>query len=69
MSEQAPVAEHSWDSGWDGHERAQLRRKARLPLWQKLQWLEEINRIARHLREQRKPHSTGPEGPPPGTAH
>jgi len=61
MSEHPPEAEHSWDAGWDGHERAQLRRKARLPLWQKLQWLEEITRIARHLREQRRPRPNEPD--------
>jgi putative hemin transport protein len=39
----------------------QLRRLARLPLWQKLQWLEEMNRIVRHLRTQR-PAASPPAG-------
>lgn len=30
-----------WERGWDGHERAQLRRWAKLPFAQKLAWLEE----------------------------
>ena len=69
MTEQAPDSEHSWDEGWDAHERAQLRRKARLPLWQKLQWLEEITRIARHIREQRKPRSSRLDGTRDGASY
>lgn len=37
-------------AGWDGHERAQLRRLATLPLAEKLQWLEEADELVRHLR-------------------
>jgi putative hemin transport protein len=53
MVEEVPDADLSWDAGWEEHELHQLRRLARLPLWQKLQWLEEMNRIIRHLRTQR----------------
>lgn len=35
--------EQVWERGWDGHERAQLRRMAKLPMWDKLQWLEEAH--------------------------
>ena len=31
----------SWDSGWDGHARAQLYRLAALSFQEKLQWLDE----------------------------
>ena len=48
-----PEEERAWDRGWDEHKRAQLRRLARLPLWEKLAWLEEAQRIARHLGRQR----------------
>jgi hypothetical protein len=38
-----------WERGWEGHEREQLIRLARLPLAQKLQWLEEAHRLVRQL--------------------
>ena len=40
-----------WERGWDGHQREQLRRLARLSLAEKLQWLEETGRVVRHLSE------------------
>ena len=40
----------AWERGWDGHEAEQLERLARLPLADKLQWLEEAHRLARHLQ-------------------
>jgi hypothetical protein len=33
-----------WPAGWDGHELSQLRYWASLPLWVKLDWLEEAHR-------------------------
>ena len=42
--------EHGWERGWDGHERAQRRRLAKLPLIAKLEWLEEAQRVIEHLR-------------------
>lgn len=56
-------AEHLWERGWEGHERAQRRRMARLPLWEKLAWLEEAERLVRHLRGRPAPE-TGPPAPP-----
>jgi hypothetical protein len=41
--------ERGWDVGWEGHSLAQLRRMARLPLWEKIAWLEEAQRLARQL--------------------
>lgn len=38
-----------WERGWDGHDREQLIRLARLPLPQKLLWLEEAHRLVRQL--------------------
>lgn len=39
----------AWEQGWDGHRVDQLRRLARLPLAEKLQWLEEAACVVRHL--------------------
>jgi len=50
-----------WESGWEGHAEAQRRRLARLPLREKLRWLEEAQRLIRSLR--REP---GAGGRPPG---
>ncbi len=49
-----------WDPGWEGHSLAQQRRLARLPLWEKLAWLEEAHRLARRLTMGERP--AGPEG-------
>jgi len=38
-----------WESGWDAHERAQRQRLAKLPLDEKLRWLEEAHDLVRHL--------------------
>ena len=54
MSEDSDV--HAWESGWDGHERAQLLRMARLTLAEKLEWLEEAQSLVLELRRE-----------PPGT--
>lgn len=40
---------HYWERGWDEHERLQLQRLARLPLADKLTWLEEAHRVVLHL--------------------
>ena len=42
--------ERSWDCGWDGHRLAQLRRLARLPFGDKLDWLEEAQQLAENLQ-------------------
>ena len=41
-----------WESGWDGHQRAQLQRLAALPLAEKLRWLEEAHTLVGHLKEE-----------------
>jgi hypothetical protein len=43
-----------WEQGWDGHRDAQARRFARLPLPDKVRWLEEAQRIANHLEQARQ---------------
>lgn len=42
-------AETEWERGWDGHNQSQLRRLARLPLGEKLQWLEEAQQLVQRL--------------------
>jgi hypothetical protein len=44
-------SDHVWEQGWEGHERAQKERMARLTLAEKLAWLEEAQRVARHLQQ------------------
>lgn len=39
----------AWESGWDGHEAQQRRRLAGLTLADKLEWLEDAQRLLRHL--------------------
>jgi hypothetical protein len=54
--------ERCWDAGWEGHKLAQLLRLARLPLHQKLNWLEGAQRVVREL--QRSAPSTASDDPP-----
>lgn len=53
-----------WEQGWEGHERAQRRRLAALPLSEKLQWLEEAHRLVLHMSAARA--SGGELTPPAG---
>lgn len=39
----------AWEHGWNGHERQQLERLSRLPLSEKLRWLEEAHHLVLHL--------------------
>ena len=60
MSETGQSNERCWERGWEGHTEAQLRRLARRPLPEKLEWLEQAHRVARHLQA-----SKGEQRPPP----
>lgn len=51
--------ERVWESGWDGHAAAQRRRLAKLPLSEKLRWLEEAQRLLAHLAKGRAPKGDG----------
>jgi hypothetical protein len=42
--------ERAWERGWEGHEAAQRRRLAKLTLIEKLEWLEQAQRVADALR-------------------
>jgi hypothetical protein len=56
-SEKEPGAldEEIWERGYDGHEKAQLKRWARLPLTEKLKWLEETQRLIEYIRTHNQP--------------
>ena len=45
-----PPEDRVWESGWEGHAEAQRARIARLPLEEKLRWLEEAQHLLLHLR-------------------
>ncbi len=51
----------AWEGGWDAHERAQRHRLAKLPLDEKLRWLEEAHDLVRHLSRH------GPEADQPAS--
>ena len=53
MSELIVHEDRQWERGWDGHLAAQLRRMARLPFGEKLEWLEEAQRLAEYVQSQR----------------
>lgn len=53
-----PADEAEWEAGWDGHQIAQQRRQAALPLGEKLAWLEEAQRLATQLRSGTREAST-----------
>lgn len=42
-----------WERGWEGHARAQRRRIAALPLWMRIDWLEDTQRLIASLRRSR----------------
>jgi hypothetical protein len=41
MIDKGMSQEQIWEKGWDGHEKAQLKRMARLSFQEKIKWLEE----------------------------
>ena len=57
------MQERVWERGWDGHERAQLRRQAKLPFALKLQWLEDAHKMALALQKGRTAQAEEKEAP------
>ena len=45
MDKYETIGSHSWDAGWEGHQRAQLLRWANLSFRNKLEWLEEAQEM------------------------
>lgn len=60
MSETHGPPPREWEAGYDGHERAQRDRLARLPLAERLQWLEDAHRVVRHLEARRRERADRP---------
>ncbi len=58
-SDPKPPDASGWDPGFDGHAEAQRRRIAALPLWLKIEWLEETQRLL--ARMHRVDSSEGPD--------
>jgi hypothetical protein len=63
MNESKEPVDRAWDCGWEEHRRRQLKRFARLSLAEKLEWLEEAQRLAETLHAQRRP-AAGSDCPP-----
>jgi hypothetical protein len=56
--------EHLWERGWDGHSFAQRRRLARLTLREKIEWLEQAQRVVDHLSRDRARRGEDRPAPP-----
>lgn len=54
MTDKPPTDRPEEKRVWTGHREAQRRRLARLPLVEKIAWLEETQRVVEHLQKQRK---------------
>lgn len=50
MNETNLDQERIWERGWEGHELAQLQRMARLPLSEKLDWLEQAHDLVLNIQ-------------------
>ena len=61
MSTPDDNVERTWEIGWDGHALEQLRRLARLPLPEKIAWLEQAQRLAQHLAVQKTARPLKPQ--------
>lgn len=64
------MSDGSWTHGWDGHERAQRQRLARLPLAEKIRWLEQAQATVQTLeraRQERRAVERTAEDPRSGT--
>jgi hypothetical protein len=47
-------SERQWNRGWDGHSDAQALRLARLPLPEKIRWLEDAQQTVMALEQSRR---------------
>ena len=50
--------EAGWDRGFDGHSEAQRRRIAALPLWLRIEWLEETQRLLARMHRVDPPNGS-----------
>ena len=56
-SSNEPESEEVWEVGWEGHRQQQMERMAKLPLAEKLAWLEEAHRLVLQLQKSREASS------------
>ena len=61
MSDHHRPDDRLWESGFEGHRRAQMLRLARLPLAEKLRWMEEAHRLIRRIQAGRPSLHAGPQ--------
>ena len=59
MTEKSLPRDGEWPRGYEEHQLQQLRRLAALPLWIKLEWLEEAQRVAKRLAATPPPGESG----------
>jgi len=52
-------SENIWETGWHGHEKSQLMRMARLPLAEKIKWLEEAQEMIEELKIKKEENGSG----------
>lgn len=64
MSTPTEPRDDGWDRGWDEHKLRQLRRLAKLSLAQKLEWLEEAQKLADALSRGRDRNRESPDDHP-----
>lgn len=50
MTEAYDKARLIWETGWDGHEKAQLLRMAALPFEEKLRWLDQAQDVIQTIQ-------------------
>ena len=50
-SENSNSGDTIWESGWEGHELAQMRRLAELPPEQKIRWLESAQEMVQRMQQ------------------
>jgi hypothetical protein len=53
MNEEKDMSELFWETGWDGHEKAQRLRMSRLSLIEKIKWLEDAQEVINRLQGQK----------------
>ena len=58
-TKEAPEPAGAWDVGWEGHAAAQRRRIAALPLWMRIDWLEDMQRVVNSLRASKPDRRNG----------
>ena len=53
MTENDYESKQVWERGWDGHEKAQLKRMSKLSLREKIKWLEEAQEMLENLAKKK----------------